>query len=159
MLSANCVALHGSMQRAQHFSVRKGKLHNLLILLRLQQSNSDYSWRIRCTNTLCVQRILLTPYRIDVCVVFHITLPPKELCKEPFLCTFCASTDCVRQSPLTKSPTRTVPPLTTRARRPPRCSSPSRTPSCVMASRWAHGSHRRMPRKRTSPIVNSRSIR
>src|SRR6516165_4211716 len=123
------------MQRAQHFSVNKRELPNLLILLLLQQPNSDCTSQFRCTKSLSVQRILLTLYGIDGCVIFHIELAPKELCKKPFRCTFCASTDGVRQSPRTKSPTRTVPPLITRARSPPRCRSPSRTPCCVMASR------------------------
>src|SRR3990170_1238391 len=58
-----------------------------------------------------------------------------------------------------RSPTRMAPSVRICARRPPRWTSPPRTPFRVRPSRWAHGSHRRIPRRRTSPTRNSRPTR
>ena len=50
----------------------------------------DGNWPIRCIKIRFMQRILLTPYQIWSYVVFHNIIPRKELCKNPFLCTFAA---------------------------------------------------------------------
>ena len=63
------------------------------------------------------------------------------------------------QSGVRRSPARIVPPRITSARRPPRCTSGSRTPPPLRRSRWAHGWHSRRPRQRASPSVNSRPTR
>jgi hypothetical protein len=62
---------------------------------------------------------------------------------------------CGAQSGVSRSPARTVPSQRTSARSPPRCTSGRRMPPPLRRSRWAHGSHRRRPRQRTSPSMNS----
>src|SRR5260370_7724470 len=53
------------------------------------------------------------------------------------------------------SPTLIVPCVRICARNPPRCSRPLITDFPVTFCKWSQGSHRRMPRIRTSPIANS----
>ena len=59
-----CIAVQGCMQRAQHFLSGQMEFHNYFILGYLQQSDRARECPIRCTETLSVQRILLTLYNI-----------------------------------------------------------------------------------------------